>query len=683
MGSLERGFEFMIKSAFVFAVALLLVSAPRILRAEGESFSVKPIRSPAQEKENFPYIEGEVLVKFREDPQMRPSSHWEQVFLGRPKIKTNKASLNRINERFAVEEAEKLLPTGKPVYRLRITAERSVEQAISEFEAEDTVEFAEPNFRVKALGAPNDPDYQYQWNFRKAKSEEAWDIAGGGSSQVKVAVLDTGVAYEDYTDPNPARCAGPSGYYDCIDPGVAYARAPDFSQANFALGYDFVNDDSHPNDDCGHGTHVAATIVESTNNAQAAAGLAFNISLMPVKVLAAAGGGAVSTIIEGINFAQDNGAKVINLSLGTSYDSQAFHDAISGARSAGVIVVAASGNGSQRDQKEEVLYPAAYSEAIAVGAVRFDKIRADYSNYGEALALVAPGGQMVDDAGSWFLDQNGDTLPDGILQQTINPGSPTSPSFNPTIITSVGEPDPSTDLRCTSCDDFWCRIMEESCGLFQGTSMATPHVAAAAALILSQDPSLSPSEVQNILENSAEDLGPVGWDEEYGHGFLDLEAALNSVSPETPILSVKVSFERIWGQATSVGNVKVKVGSSEFIGNFSRADGGFSRTVTLEGISPGIYSVVVKGPLHLSRKVANLEISSGLNPELDLTGKVLWGGDLNTVDASHDKIDMADVGVLLTNYDTTSPEADINFDGEVDMQDVGFLINNYGKMGEE
>lgn len=518
------------KKISLFIIFFFLFSTAIVKGQEGKIF-IEPERP--QESQPF-YVAGEVLVKFKEDPQMRPSSRLEQILLGRPKIKTNQRSLNQVNKTLSVEEASRILPTEKPIYKLEFPQEKSVDEAVKEFLKDPSVEFAEPNFRVSALWQPNDPYYQYQWNFKKIKSEEAWEITAGGRSQVIVAVLDTGVAYENYTDPNPARCTGFFNYYSCRDPGATYAKLPDFNQTYFVSGYDFVNNDSHPNDDNFHGTHVAATIAESTHNAQAATGLAFNVSLMPVKVLAADGNGFVSTIIDGLNYAKNHRASVINLSLGLSTDSQTLHEAILQTHQAGITMVASSGNESQRNKKIDVFYPAAYPEVIGVGAINSLEVRAEYSNYGASLDLVAPGGQMINDERNAFLDENQDALPDGILQQTINPGG--SSDFDPTRITSVSEINPESGLRCTECYTVglyrYCEITEKSCGLRQGTSMASPHVSAAAALLLSQNPDLSPSEIQNILQSSARDLGPSGFDEEYGHGLIDLEAALNSISIE-------------------------------------------------------------------------------------------------------------------------------------------------------
>ena len=342
-----------------------------------------------------------------------------------------------------------------------------------------------------------------------------------------VAIIDSGIAYENFNDPNGAFCADSYGYYECISPGMFYAKAPDFSQTTFVSGYDFINSDSHPNDDDGHGTHVAGTVAESTNNISKSAGLAFNVSIMPIKVLAAMGsGGDTAKAASGIDYAREHGADVINLSLGSDYDSQMMREAIQHAVDAGIVIVAATGNESTRSFKANVIYPAAYAGVIAVGAVRVDEMRADYSNYGSALDLMAPGGQFINDEGTWFQDQDSDSLPDGIVQETLDFSS----TFDPTKFTAIGPPEPNTGLRCVVYHSGYYWLTAAQCGLFQGTSMASPHVAAAAALMLSQDSTLSSTQVCSVLEDTAKDLGPSGWDEETGYGLLNLEAALNAVS---------------------------------------------------------------------------------------------------------------------------------------------------------
>ncbi len=226
---------------------------------------------------------------------------------------------------------------------------------------------------------------------------------------------------------------------------------------------------------------MAGTIAESTNNSEGVAGIAYGASIMPVKVLNSGGSGTYAAIASGIRFAADNGAKVINLSLGGSSGSLTLESALKYAFDKGVTVVAASGN----DGSGSVSYPAAYnSYVIAVGATRFDNTRAKYSNYGTALDIVAPGGDSA-------VDQNGDGYGDGILQQTFS----------------------------GSYGNFGYFFL-------QGTSMAAPHVAGVAALVVAHGAATSPNDVRTALESTADDLGAVGRDNTYGFGLLDAAGAI-------------------------------------------------------------------------------------------------------------------------------------------------------------
>ncbi|MCP6718462.1 MAG: S8 family serine peptidase [Patescibacteria group bacterium] len=328
-------------------------------------------------------------------------------------------------------------------------------------ERED-VEYAEPNFIAHTQMTPNDSYYGYQWHMDNSEygginMEAAWDISSGLG--VTVAVIDTGIAYEDYN---------------------RYKQAPDLAQTCFVTGYDFVNDDTHPNDDEGHGTHVAGTVAQSTNNDLGVAGVAFSTCLMPVKVLDRNGSGTYADVAAGIYYATDNGAQVINLSLGGSADSTTLKDAVAYAYNHGVTVVAAAGN----DNSSTISYPAAYDDyVIAVGATRYDETRAYYSNYGLSLDIVAPGGDVN-------VDQNNDGYGDGILQQTFG----------------------------RKVDDFGYYF-------YQGTSMASPHIAGVAALVIANGVT-GPDNVRAAIEATAEDLGTTGWDEIFGWGLVDAAAAL-------------------------------------------------------------------------------------------------------------------------------------------------------------
>lgn len=350
-------------------------------------------------------------------------------------------------------------------YPVAIDVLKEIEVLKSRFD----LEYAEPNFLARAFFAPNDPFYKFQWHLDNAvtggiDAEEAWDINQGVG--ITVAVMDTGVAYENHQEGKR---------------GVKYALAPDLAGTLFVPGYDFVNTDTHANDDNGHGTHVAGTIAQATNNGLGVAGIASQSALMPIKVLDKNGVGTYANIAKGIRFAADNGATVINLSLGGAADSVTLKDAVAYAAAKGVTLVAASGNGGENF----IMFPAAYDDAvIAVGATRFDESRSAYSNYGASLDVVAPGGDLN-------VDQNNDGRPDGVLQQTFQK--------NPTRFGYY---------------------------FFQGTSMATAHVSGVAALVASHKATTSPAHIRRAIEATAEDLGAPGTDPEYGQGLVNALRAL-------------------------------------------------------------------------------------------------------------------------------------------------------------
>ena len=362
-----------------------------------------------------------------------------------------------------------------PRFLVTLSQGLAVEDAVRRFSGSPDVAFAEPNVRYHSLQTrpgfftPNDRFFPVQWNFRMIGAERAWGIQRGSAS-VAVAVIDTGIAYEDF---------GP------------FRKAPDWGDAVFLPGFDFVNGDDHPNDDQGHGTHVASTIAEATNNVEGVAGLAFGCRIMPVKVLNAEGEGLLFDVAEGIDFAVEftqagsRPVKVINLSLGGG-SSETLRQAIDRAVAAGVTVVAAAGN----DGEENVSFPASLPNVIAVGAVDGRKARAPYSNFGADLDVVAPGGDVD-------RDDDGDGVPDGVAQQTF---------------------DEETAAREGRYDDF-------GYFLIQGTSQATPHVAALAALLVSQGIT-QPAAVKAAIESSAEDLGAPGRDDVFGHGLIRPAEAL-------------------------------------------------------------------------------------------------------------------------------------------------------------
>lgn len=376
---------------------------------------------------------------------------------------------------------------------VRLDQGESVPAAVADLRSEPDVASVTPNYRAHVSAIWDDPGKSgepagwtdLQWNFIGDPSinvPEAWDLAAalgapGGRGAV-VAVLDTGVAYETRG---------------------RFRRAPDLRRSTFVKGYDFVDNDSHPNDQFGHGTHVAGTIAERVNNGVAVTGIAYNAKVMPVRVLDENGEGAAFEIARGIRYAARHGADVINLSLefDPSITARQVPDIISAVRFAhrkGVLVVAAAGN----EYDASVAYPARARYAISVGATTEHMCKADYSNTGSGLDLAAPGGGTDDDLADNPRDaENCDPESAGrdIYQQTFgrNPRRFKLPSG------------------------------------YQGTSMAAPHVSATAALIiashrLGKNP--SPDRVAQHLRETARDLGPDGYDRRYGYGLIDAAAAL-------------------------------------------------------------------------------------------------------------------------------------------------------------
>jgi serine protease len=358
------------------------------------------------------------------------------------------------------------------LYTVTFSPDKPPEEVASLMAQDPTVEYAEPNYLagmtarpvyIPVALTPNDPYFSYQWHLEAIQASAAWDSATGQG--VIVAIVDTGVDF----------------------------GAPDLANTNHLPGHDFVNNDEDPTDDQGHGTHVAGTIAQSTNNGVGVAGVAFNATLLPVKVLGSNGQGSYDHIIQGIIYAVDQGAQVINLSLAGRNGSQALQDAVKYAHSRGVIVVAAAGNSGGL-----VEFPAAYDDyVIAVGATRFDKTLAPYSNFGASIDLVAPGGDTS-------IDQNQDGYADGVLQQTFKtPGSGYTYLF------------------------------------MEGTSMASPHVTGVAALMLSRKPDATQDEIKGALMQTARSLGPR---EQFGAGLLQAANAVAAIGePVEPPTDTPVS----------------------------------------------------------------------------------------------------------------------------------------------
>jgi serine protease len=378
---------------------------------------------------------------------------------------------------------------------LRLPRGVSVARALAKLRREPGVEYAVPNYVAHAAGSwiPDDPGRAHhpggweamQWNFLPTigvNAPEAWAnlLADGrpGGRGVVVALLDTGVAYRDWHQ---------------------FRKSPDFNGTRFIHPYDFVANNRFPLDREGHGTFVAGTLAESTNNGYGLTGLAYGASIMPVRILDSAGEGDAATISRGIRYAVNRGAQVINLSLEfdiavRAADIPDIIAAIRYAHNRGVLVVAAAGN----EGVSQLAYPAADPAVVSVGATTRDRCVAEYSNGGPRLDLVAPGGG------------NDSSL---ISDPNCHPGQMQSlPSiYQMTLL------DPPVS---------WSKFGYP--GDVYGTSMSAPHVAAAAALViasgvLGHHP--SPDAILKRLEATAQTLGTSKPNVNYGYGLVDAGAA--------------------------------------------------------------------------------------------------------------------------------------------------------------
>ena len=412
------------------------------------------------------YVPGEVIVKYRDGTT---------------------ATAQEVVEQEAGTETETVLPGGSE--QLAIEDGETVAETVDELRADPNVAYAVPNLVAHAAQfIPNDPGVRLQWNLFEefgVGMPEAWPLAEaagapGGKGAV-VAVLDSGVAYENYR---------------------RYRRAPDLRRSSFVSGRDFIDGDKHPNDSFGHGTHVSGTIAQSTNNGRAVAGIAYNAKVMPLRVLDSQGLGDSVAIARAIRYAARRGADVINLSV--EFDDYVVASqipdilaAIRYAHRRGSVLVAAAGNDEFGGGR--VAYPARAREVIAVGATTDNGCLAWYSNRGRQLDLSAPGGGV--DADPQYPAELGLCRPDeggqSIFQQTFTRRRPTR-----------------------------FRLVRR----YDGTSMASPHVAGIAALVIASgklgaDP--SPDAVQQHLQATARDLGAPGPDSRYGFGLVDASRALS------------------------------------------------------------------------------------------------------------------------------------------------------------
>jgi serine protease len=439
------------------------------------------------------YARGSVIVKFKDDT-----------------VPTRQAALAAVG-------GERLTRPSWVDFEIMALPESADPAAVATaLEGRPDVEYAQPRYRNHAMFTPTDPFYSFQWNFPAIDMERAWDINAGASSNVTVAVLDSGVAFRD----SVVRYRGSAFRLEAGGPvypalglvDVPFAAAPDLGPASrFVSPRDFVWNDDLPLDLDGHGTHVAGTIGQATNNGIGVAGMAFNVRIMPVKVIDevwdfifdSPNFGSDDTVAQGIRYAADNGAHVINMSIGreTGGAAPAIESAVRYAVSKGTFVVISAGNDGNGQNRANRAgdFTGSIDGAVSVGAVGRTLDRAYYSTTGSYVELSAPGGDQ----------RLSGPREGGILQQMVDQDLAITFSQSPAL------------FRAPRFDVFGYYFL-------QGTSMAAPHVSGFAAL-LRQQGITNPAAIEAAMKQFATDRGTPGRDDAHGAGLINPRATLRGL----------------------------------------------------------------------------------------------------------------------------------------------------------
>jgi len=442
------------------------------------------------------YVQGEVIVKFKHSQNMIDSAFEKSAQFQNSPIGELKDKYNIMPKKKLIIEVEQSNQFNKyfkkhgvdRTYLLSMPRNTKMDDILRELRNNPNIEYAEPNYIVQASLVPNDPNFNLLYGLNNAgqtggaidadiDAPESWDIQKG-SSNVVVAVIDTGVdyAHEDlaaniWTNTNEIPNNGidddNNGYIDDV------------------IGWDFVNHDNNPIDDYGHGTHVSGTVGAVGNNGKGVVGVNWNIKIMPLKFLDSQGSGTIADAVLAIQYATLMGADIMSNSWGGGGYSQALKDAISAANDAGILFVAAAGN-SNNNNDINPNYPSNYDvpNVIAVAATDHNDLKASFSNYGPATVdLGAPGVSVYS------------TVPNG---------------------------------SCLLCNPSGYKYLS-------GTSMATPHVSGVAALIKGQYPLITYMQIKSRLLNSVDKLPSMAGITLSGGRLNAFRALENDSTPPAPV----------------------------------------------------------------------------------------------------------------------------------------------------
>jgi subtilisin family serine protease len=434
---------------FVLVGAVLLGTANFLVFSD-----VSASLSKSEREETFPfegeYKEDELLIKYK-----NPAESLVVATLGEDKAE---------------------LVNDKGLLKIKKEDSETLNDLYQRLKDEPNISYIEPNYKIKmATTIPNDTYFSSQWNLTKIKASQGWDYEQGDSS-VAIGVIDSGINYS-HNDlsakiwNNSGETGSGKETNGVDDDGNGYI--------DDWRGWDFVNFDNNATDDQGHGTSVSGIAAASTNNSTGVSGIDWSAKIVPLKVLDSDGSGYVEDLILAIDYASDKGIDVVNMSLGSYSTTQALENSIEAAYANDVVMTAASGN----NDLDIVLYPARYSEVIAVGATNQSDERCDVDDWGY----------------------------DGY-------GYPQGSNYGPEVDVAA----PGVDLYSTH----YSGVNAYTSG-FGGTSGATPHVSGLAALIKAKYPTLTNEEVYDHIRYTSDDLGSGGFDNYYGFGRINLEKALS------------------------------------------------------------------------------------------------------------------------------------------------------------
>lgn len=374
--------------------------------------------------------------------------------------------------------------------RVPVRSNETVVQAIERFQKQRDVEYAEPNFKAFALSLPLDQLYDEDnrsgdpVGYEDDIYNEQWALDNEGKTGGTIdADIDWQKAYEHLQGTSLDEVV-----VAVVDSGMDINH-PDLNDKVFN-SYSVLDNTSVVPDDYGHGTHVAGTVAAETNNLEssqyegvASVGFASSIKLFPIKVLNEDGVGTNADVAEGIYWATDHGADVINLSIGSYWDTQAVEDAVNYAWGRNLVVAAAAGNGGSGRK----VYPAYYQNVISVGATDHNDQIASFSSFNDGVDVSAPGVKVLS------------TFPyEGYF----------------------------------AIQDLYGRKNKYDIG--SGTSMASPHVAGLAGLLFSLNPDWTNQQVRDQIESTVDDLGDTGWDKYYGYGRINVYQAVIYDGTSTP-----------------------------------------------------------------------------------------------------------------------------------------------------